>query len=87
MKFGLSQNYPNPFNPVTRIPYSIAENSFVSLKIYDVLGREVKTLVSEKQTAGEYEVLFNASDLNSGVYFYRLTSGNFTETKKLILLK
>jgi len=87
VKYELSQNYPNPFNPVTRIPYSIAENTFVSLKIYDVLGREVKILVNGKQTAGEYEVIFNASGLNTGVYFYRLVTDRFTETKRMLMIK
>jgi len=85
--FYLSQNYPNPFNPVTKIKYGLAKNSFVSLKVFDVLGREIKTLVNAQMNAGEYIVDFNGSDLPSGTYFYRLETGSFTDTKKLILLK
>ncbi len=87
LKYELSQNYPNPFNPVTRISYSIAENSKVKLSVFDILGKEVKILVNEKQSAGNYEVIFNASDLPSGVYFYQLRTNNFAQTKKLFLLK
>jgi subtilisin-like proprotein convertase family protein len=87
VKYELSQNYPNPFNPYTRIPYKIAENTFVTLKVYDVLGREVKTLVSGKQTAGEYVAVFNSSGLTTGVYFYRLQAGEFTETKRMLMIK
>ncbi|MCF8261702.1 MAG: T9SS type A sorting domain-containing protein [Melioribacteraceae bacterium] len=86
----LSQNYPNPFNPITTIRYTIPKNlekTHVILKIFDILGREVQNLVSEKQSGGEYEVLFNANGLPSGIYLYRLYAGDFTETKKLILLK
>jgi hypothetical protein len=86
-KFTLMQNYPNPFNPSTTITFSIPKNSQTSLKIFDVLGREVRTLVNEKLSAGSYNVSINASDLTSGVYFYSLRSGNFTETKKMMLLK
>ena len=92
IEFSLSQNYPNPFNPVTKIKYSIPQNlrretGNVSLKIYDVLGREITTLVNEEKPAGEYEVEFNGSNLPSGIYFYQLNAGVFTETKKMILLK
>jgi hypothetical protein len=83
----LQQNYPNPFNPSTTIKYVLSEKNFVSLKVYDILGREVKTLVNEIKEAGTYSIEFNASELPSGVYFYTLTSGNFLATKKLILLK
>ena len=91
-EYNLSQNYPNPFNPVTTIKYSIPENSFVSLKIYNVLGKEVKELVSEIKPAGNYEATFDASYLSSGVYVYRLavTEGEktlFSRTKQMILLK
>jgi len=86
-KFELSQNYPNPFNPSTRIKYQVAINSQVSLKVFDVLGNEVATLVNEEKPAGNYEVEFNASQLSSGVYFYKLTAGSFTDTKKMILLR
>ena len=95
IKFSLEQNYPNPFNPSTTIRYTIKENSLVSLKIYDVLGNEVATLVNEVKPAGNYSVNFNSVGLTSGVYFYKLSAGNqstssgqvFTETKKMILLK
>jgi hypothetical protein len=87
LKYELSQNYPNPFNPVTRISYSIAENTKVKLSVFDILGKEIKTLVNEKQSAGNYEVIFNASDLPSGVYFCQLLTEKFNETKRMILLK
>jgi len=83
----LEQNYPNPFNPSTSISYSIPKSSFVTLKIYDVLGREIITLVNENKPIGNYSVHFNGSELVSGVYFYRVTAGDFVQTKKLILLK
>jgi hypothetical protein len=73
-KFELSQNYPNPFNPITNIKYQIIENGFVNLKIYDIVGREIATLVNKNQTAGTYETKFDASNISSGVYFYKLTS-------------
>lgn len=93
--FELMQNYPNPFNPTTTIKYNIpnnvdanfSSNITVKLKVYDLLGREVKTLVNENQSPGAYEVLFDASALSSGVYFYRLESVNFIQTKKLMLVK
>lgn len=85
--YNLDQNYPNPFNPSTTIRYSVAENSHVKLAVYDILGKEVDILVNEERPAGEYKVLFNASSLASGVYFYTITSGNFIQTKKLILMK
>ncbi len=83
----LSQNYPNPFNPSTKIRFSITKSSFVILKVYDVLGREIKTLVDEEKSAGIYEATFNASTLPSGVYIYRLQAGTFIETKKMVLIK
>jgi hypothetical protein len=85
--FALKQNYPNPFNPSTRISFELPSESFVSLKVYDVLGKEVATLVSDKLAAGRYEVTFNGSQLTSGVYFYRLQAGSFIETRKLVLLR
>jgi hypothetical protein len=85
--FILEQNYPNPFNPNTSIKYSIAERNAVSLKVYDVLGNEVATLVNTSQDAGAYEIDFDAASLASGLYFYTLQAGNFTSTKKMILLK
>jgi len=87
LTFALEQNYPNPFNPTTTIKYQIPELSFVTLKIYDVLGREVTTLVNEEKLIGNYEVNFNAASLQSGVYFYRLQANNFTQIRKMILLK
>ncbi|MCB9247637.1 MAG: T9SS type A sorting domain-containing protein [Ignavibacteriales bacterium] len=85
--FTLYQNYPNPFNPTTAIKYSIPDNHIVKLCVYDILGREVKVLVNEYQHKGYYEIKFEASDLSSGIYFYRLSSGKYIETKKLVLLK
>lgn len=83
----LSQNYPNPFNPSTTISYSIPQRGFIQLKVYDILGREVVSLVNKEQEVGNYKIEFKASVLTSGVYFYRLQSGSFTMTKKLILLR
>ena len=83
----LYQNYPNPFNPSTTINYTLKEDGFVSLKVYDLLGSEVDDLVNEKQTAGAHVVTFNSDDLNSGVYFYRLVVNDFTQAKKMILVK
>jgi hypothetical protein len=85
--FALKQNYPNPFNPVTTISYQIPERGIVTIKVYDVLGNEVATLVSEEKPVGSYKVEWNAVNLPSGIYFYRMRAGNFVETKKLILLK
>jgi len=86
-KFYLSQNYPNPFNPSTNIRYQITNNSYVKIEVYDVAGKEIIELVNEKQSPGTYEVKFEAGDLPSGVYFYKLTAGDYSETKKMILLK
>jgi hypothetical protein len=86
-QFALEQNYPNPFNPTTMIRYELPVASTVSLKVYDVLGREVATLVNERQEAGAYSVAFNANALSSGIYFYRLQAGNFISTKKMMLVK
>jgi hypothetical protein len=86
-KYRLLQNYPNPFNPSTIIPFFIPSLSFVSLKIFDCIGREVATLVHEELPVGNYSRYWNASNLPSGVYYYRLQSGSFTETKKFVLLK
>jgi hypothetical protein len=86
-EFALSQNYPNPFNPTTSISYSIPKSAFVTIKVYDLLGREVTTLVNENKPVGNYNVEFNAGKLVSGVYFYRMKAGDFVQTKKLILLK
>jgi hypothetical protein len=85
--FNLSQNYPNPFNPSTTIAFTLPSRSFVTLKIFDILGRELATIVSEELPAGNYTRQWNASNMSSGVYFYRLEAGSSTQTKKLILLK
>ena len=87
IEFGLSDNYPNPFNPSTTISYQLKANSFVSLKVFDLLGREVKTLINEEKSAGSYSLNFSAIGLPSGVYFYKLTAGNFSETKKMTVMK
>ena len=86
-QFELLQNYPNPFNPVTVINYHIPKSSNVSLKVYDCMGREVKTLVNEIKTAGYHQIQFNGSQLSSGIYYYQLLSENFKQTKKLLLVK
>ena len=93
-KFKLNQNYPNPFNPNTTIKYSIpnvisteGRNLFVTLKVYDVLGKEVATLINKEKPAGNYEVNFDASKLSSGVYYYQLRASDYVETKKMILIK
>ena len=85
--FALSQNYPNPFNPTTVIGYSIASASHVSLKVFDLLGREAAVLVNTQQVPGSYSAAFDASRLSSGVYFYRLDAGNFSDAKKLSIMK
>jgi len=85
--FSLYQNYPNPFNPVTKIRYELPRAGVVKLVVFDALGREVQTLVNEKQSAGTYETTFNGSQLPSGVYFYRLTAKGYIETKKLLLIR
>lgn len=86
-EFVLDQNYPNPFNPSTIISFSVPQSSFVTLKVYDVLGNEVSTLVNETKEAGKYNVSFDAAGLSNGVYFYSINSDNFTSTKKMILMK
>ncbi len=83
----LSQNYPNPFNPTTLIKYQIPVESFTTLKVYDVLGNEVATLINEEKPAGNYEVEFNSAGFASGVYLYKLQAGEFIEMKKMIILK
>ncbi len=87
ISFSLQQNYPNPFNPTTTINYSVPKTSFVTLKVYDVLGKEITTLVNHETRSGNYSVEFNASKFISGVYYYRMQAGSFVETKKLIVLK
>ena len=96
-EFALVQNFPNPFNPSTTLKYEIPKESYVTLKVYDILGREVATLVNKQQKAGYYEVQFStgggyvyggtAYTLTSGVYFYRIKAEEFTDTKKMILLR
>jgi glycosidase len=86
-KYSLSQNYPNPFNPTTTIRYQLIANSFVSLKVFDIVGREMVKLVNERQEAGTYQTSFDAQRLPSGLYFYQLRAGSFTETKKMMLVK
>ena len=88
-KFSLEQNYPNPFNPSTVISYSLSENSLVTLKVYDVIGNEVATLVNEKQNSGIYNYQFSTVNyqLSSGVYFYKIEAGSFSVVKRMILLK
>jgi hypothetical protein len=86
-EYYLSQNYPNPFNPLTKITYSIKEAGLVKLRVYDILGSEVATLVNEEKLAGSYEVNFDGSKLSSGVYFYQLKADNFINSKKMLLLK
>jgi hypothetical protein len=85
--FTLEQNYPNPFNPSTRITYSIPKSSFVTLKVYDILGNEIGTLVNQTQEAGNYNISFNAENLSNGIYIYSLNADNFTDVKKMILMK
>ena len=86
-EYYLFQNYPNPFNPITTIKYALPKNEFVKLVLFDILGREIQTLVNEKQSAGTYETTFNASQYPSGVYFYNLTTEEFSETKKMLMIK
>ncbi|MCB0731300.1 MAG: T9SS type A sorting domain-containing protein [Ignavibacteriae bacterium] len=86
-EFVLSQNYPNPFNPETSIAYSLADAGVVKISIFNSIGEEIQTLVNESKSAGNYNVSFNASNLPSGIYFYQMTSGNFTQTKRMILMK
>ncbi|MBK7500068.1 MAG: T9SS type A sorting domain-containing protein [Ignavibacteriales bacterium] len=85
--YRLEQNYPNPFNPTTKIKWQSPSAGYQTLKIYDVLGNEVATLVNEYKNAGSYEVNFDASKVSSGIYFYQLQAGSFIETKKMLLLK
>lgn len=86
-QYSLSQNYPNPFNPTTSIRFSIGKSQFVQLRVYNILGVEVATLVNEEKPAGNYEIVFNASEFSSGTYFYKLQAGSFSRIKKMILIK
>jgi hypothetical protein len=85
--YNLSQNYPNPFNPVTKINFALPKSGLVTLKIYDILGKEVALLLNETRNAGTYSFEFNASNLSSGIYFYKLESNGFTDIKKMMLVK
>jgi hypothetical protein len=87
VSFGLAQNFPNPFNPVTKINYRIEKSGIVTLKVYDVTGNEISTLVSSNQTAGSYTVDFNSGNLSSGIYFYKLESAGKSDVRKMTLLK
>ncbi|MBI1932431.1 MAG: T9SS type A sorting domain-containing protein [Ignavibacteriales bacterium] len=86
-KFSLSQNYPNPFNPTTTISYQLPEKSIVTLKVYDILGREIAELVNETKDAGNHEATFDASNLSSGIYYYQIKAGDFVQSKKILLIK
>lgn len=86
-EYKLHQNYPNPFNPATTIKYQIPTDGLVQIKVYDLIGREVMTLVNERKAAGTYETVFNATSFASGIYFYKIQSGNFVETKRMMLVK
>ncbi len=85
--FSLSQNYPNPFNPTTNLEFGISKSGFVTFKIYDIIGKEIETLVNDKLSPGKYKTEWNASNYSSGVYFYKLQSDGFVETKKMLLSK
>jgi hypothetical protein len=85
--FSLEQNYPNPFNPVTTINYQLAMNSFVTVTVFDLLGRKVATLANQERSAGNYSVQWDASTLSSGMYLYRISAGSFTQTKKMMLIR
>ncbi|HZW38801.1 MAG TPA: T9SS type A sorting domain-containing protein [Ignavibacteriaceae bacterium] len=85
--FSLEQNYPNPFNPNTTIKFNLPEQNYVTIKVFDVLGREIKTLMNEEKSSGTYEINFSVEDLTSGVYFYRIDAGKYSETKKMLLMK
>lgn len=85
--YNLKQNYPNPFNPTTKINYSIPDEELVTIKIYNLVGKEITTLINEMKPYGNYEIEFNATGLPSGVYFYQLVAGDFIQTKKMLLLK
>lgn len=85
--YSLSQNYPNPFNPATAISYTVPQGGLVKMKVYDVLGREVMTLVSEEKPAGSYQIIFNGNGLSSGIYYYKMNTGEFVQTRKMILCK
>lgn len=85
--YKLEQNYPNPFNPVTKISYSIKEPSFISIKVYDISGKEIALLINEMKNSGDHFVYFDGSNFASGIYYYKIEAGNFTSLRKMILLK
>ena len=85
--FVLYQNYPNPFNPITTIQYSIPKTSFITIKVFDILGKERTNLINEKKIPGNYEIEFDGSKLVNGIYFYRMQAGDYIETKKMVLMK
>ena len=87
IEYALDQNYPNPFNPSTKIKYSVPQNGLVTIVVYDLTGQQVATLLSEVKEPGNYEVNFNTSGLSSGVYFYKMTANNFSQVKKMSILK
>ena len=86
-EFYLSQNYPIPLNPSTTIKYSLPEETYVALKVFDILGNEIETLVNDEKSLGNYEVEFDGSELSSGIYFYQLRAGNFIQTTKMVFMK
>jgi hypothetical protein len=87
VRFALDQNYPNPFNPSTTISYKISSDSYVTLKVYDILGKEIATLVNGQRATGSYQTAFDASLLSSGMYFYQLRAGEYVQTRKMVLMK
>jgi hypothetical protein len=87
LSFALSQNYPNPFNASTTIQYALPEPSDITVEIYDILGRKIETLIHGEQSAGYHQIIWNADDQSSGTYFYRIQAGDYTETKKMALLR
>ena len=86
-QFLMEQNYPNPFNPTSTIRYIIPQKGFVKISVYDVLGREISVLVNEEKNPGRYEIIFDAKELSSGIYFYTIRAAGFTQSKKMILMK
>jgi len=86
-EYSLLQNYPNPFNPTTTISYDIPNDGNVKIKIFDITGREIQTLVNEMKLAGEYRIIFDGSNLASGVYFYKIETGSFVQNKRMLLIK
>jgi hypothetical protein len=86
-EFKLEQNYPNPFNPTTKLSFVIGHLSFVSIKVYDAIGKEIETLINRELPAGTHKITFDGTGLPSGTYFYHLEAGNYVETKKMVLLK